>query len=616
MLAITGFNPSIAVPNTLITVTGAGFDPDRFNNTVRFNGTLASIFSATASALVTRVPNAGSGKIMVNNLASEAVSSADFFIPPFPHTAADLEVAARIAVDGAGRDVELSTADKIALLLFEVERGHGYGVAVSRVLLSGNELAVLRPNGTPLAGPAVVGLGGESLSIPPAAESGTYAVLIESNSANRSDMRLTVSSDITGMLTVDGPNFRLDTNRPGQNARLSFNGIVGQGYGLGISDALLSGSRVSVLQANGSVLVGPKTVGLAGTSLTIPPVAKTGVYTVLVEPVGTSGNGMTLTLSRDVTGTLADGGAPMSINITRPGQNARFTFSAQASTSFGYGLGITDVGSGARSITILGPGSAVLIDSDTVGLGGDGIVIPPLEIGGLHTVLIEPLNTDVGSLTLTVSRDIAAPLVVNGATYTLNLLRPGQNARLTFNGTANPNFGYGLGLTDITINGSRVSILKPNGDALVNAEFIAGSAAGITLDPLAASGTYTLFVQSSGTQTGSMKLTLSSDQLATLTVNGGPFNLNLSRAGQNARLSFAGMAGRSYSLRVNNSSDYSCDVTVLKPDNNVLVGPDFVGRLLARTIDIPALPSTGSYKVVVDPAQADTGSTSLTFTNP
>jgi len=83
---------------------------------------------------------------------------------------------------------------------------------------------------------------------------------------------------------------------------------------------------------------------------------------------------------------------------------------------------------------------------------------------------------------------------------------PGQNARVTFDGTAGR--AITLKLSNVTISTAYVSILKPEGTTLVSNQLV--STGGRTLTcTLPADGTYTIVIDPLGAATGGMTLTLS-----------------------------------------------------------------------------------------------------------
>jgi len=106
---ITGFTPSIGTPGTSVTINGTNFDTNIVNNNVKFNISNAPISTVSATSIVTAVPFGGaSGHLSVATPAGKAVSTGDFFIPPSPFTANDVEVAARMTY-GETRPITIGT---------------------------------------------------------------------------------------------------------------------------------------------------------------------------------------------------------------------------------------------------------------------------------------------------------------------------------------------------------------------------------------------------------------------------------------------------------------------------------------------------------------------------
>ncbi len=80
-LAVTAFTPDRGKAGDAITILGAGFLPGAAANTVTFNGTPATVSSATASAIVATVPvGATSGPVTVSNANGSAASAQAFTV--------------------------------------------------------------------------------------------------------------------------------------------------------------------------------------------------------------------------------------------------------------------------------------------------------------------------------------------------------------------------------------------------------------------------------------------------------------------------------------------------------------------------------------------------------
>lgn len=82
---ISSFTPQSGVEGTEVTISGSNFSTTTNNNTVKFNGTLATISSATSTELKVNVPaGATTGKITVEVGNKTATSSTDFTVTTTP----------------------------------------------------------------------------------------------------------------------------------------------------------------------------------------------------------------------------------------------------------------------------------------------------------------------------------------------------------------------------------------------------------------------------------------------------------------------------------------------------------------------------------------------------
>jgi hypothetical protein len=141
---------------------------------------------------------------------------------------------------------------------------------------------------------------------------------------------------------------------------------------------------------------------------------------------------------------------------------------------------------------------------------------------------------------------------------------------------------------------------------------------------LTTTDTYTLFVDPSGSGTGSVTLNLydvAADISGTLTVGGAAVGVTLSSPGQNAALTFSGTSGQQITVRVT-GSDFrtpantvsTVTVKLLKPDGTTLT--TFTSSGSTFNLSTQTLPSTGTYTVVIDPTLANAGSLNVNITNP
>lgn len=84
---ISSFTPSSGIVGTSVTISGTNFSSTLSSNTVKFNGTTASLSSGNTTQLIATVPSgASTGKITVTVGANTATSASDFTITTPPST--------------------------------------------------------------------------------------------------------------------------------------------------------------------------------------------------------------------------------------------------------------------------------------------------------------------------------------------------------------------------------------------------------------------------------------------------------------------------------------------------------------------------------------------------
>ena len=81
LVSLIDFNPAAGPPGTVVTILGSGFGSTPGENTVTFNGAVASISSASPTQLVATVPSgATTGSIEVTTPTGSAASGAPFTV--------------------------------------------------------------------------------------------------------------------------------------------------------------------------------------------------------------------------------------------------------------------------------------------------------------------------------------------------------------------------------------------------------------------------------------------------------------------------------------------------------------------------------------------------------
>jgi subtilisin family serine protease len=425
----------------------------------------------------------------------------------------------------------------------------------------------------------------------------------------------------------------------GENARLVFDGEAGQRVSLELSDVTIGTSgccstKVSILNPDGSTLVSPTYVGTSGGFLDAKTLPAAGRYTILVDPQGTGTGSFTATLfdvPPDATAAIEPGGPPVRATTTVPGQNARLSFDGAAGQHVSLKLTDVTIGSSCCSsakVSILKPDGSTLVAPAGFGLNGGFLDAKTLSADGSYTILLDPQSSAVGGATVTlydVPADATAPISAGGAPVTVAMTVPGQDASLFFDGVAGRRIS--LKLTNVTIgssccSSSKVSILKPDGTALVASTYFGTNGGYVDVKTLPASGTYEIVLDPQSNATGSATATLYDvppDATGSLAVNGPSLTVSLAVPGQNARLTFSGSAAQRVTLKltavtIGSSCCSSSQVSVLNPSGSTLLAPTFFGT--NGKITALQLPATGTYTVLLDPQSNATGNATVTITSP
>ena len=624
---ISSFTPTIGTSATSVSISGTNFETTAFSNNTRFNTTYAQVSSATSTSVSTAVPSGGaSGKISVSTPNGTAVSTDDFFIPPGSYTASDVAVTGRMS-GGDSKTVTLSTANKIGMTLFEGTAGQRAAVKITSSSITSTALKIFNPKGIEI-GTVTVGSTG-FLEATPLTITGTYTILTDPSSTYTGSITFTLylSTDVTNTISANGTGVSITTTTPGQNAQLSFSATANQRVYLKISSVSMSGGTnnwiIVTLKRLDGATVTSNVFDSSGGFFDSQTLTDEGTYLIDVDPTNASTGSATFTLynvSADITGSIATDGTSVTPTTTL-GQNAKYTFSGTASNRVFLKISSVSMSGGSpnwTTVAIKKPDGTTLI-STTVTTSGQ-IDTTTLPVTGTYTVLGDPLNTSAGSMTLQlydVPADVSGTITPGGSAVSVTTTTPGQNASYTWSGTANQRVSLNISSVSFTGNSwVTIYIKKPDGSSLTSTT-VDGSGGFIDTKTLPVNGTYTVFVDPVNFNTGSLTLTLydvPADASNSTTVNGSGVTVSTTVPGQNAEVTFSGTSSQQVTVRLTSNSMGMVTVKVLKPDGSQLtshVSSSTNFNLLQQT-----LPTTGTYKVVVDPSGMNTGSITVQVTNP
>jgi YD repeat-containing protein len=629
---ITGFTPTIGPAGTTVTISGTNFDV-LANDRVTFNSTIARapLASATPTQIMTTVPGrVGSGRLVVATPAGQAVSAADFFVPPPPYTPGDIAVAGRMAV-GDDRTITIPTANKIGLVVFD-------GVAGQRVSLGFTTpgpatVSLLNPDGATGASSS----NGDDIDTV-LGVTGTYTISLDPLGSNTGSFALTLTQPALGSLVIDGPPVAVNL-RSGQDGRLTFTGTAGQRVSLAASDIVglspdcttthANDVTLSILKPDGTVLA-TRGVGLCGEDLDVElPV--TGTYTVTLDVKLWRSGSLALTLSQPVTVGLSADGPTVPVTIRR-GQDARMIFegvvgqwiSVAVTDLVGLSTACNPANLNDVILTIFNPEGTVLATKGITACG-DSLDVQ-LTAAGQHAATIDVIYGRAGSLALTLSTAIGGVLTSADPPQSITLRR-GQDVRKTFEGTAGQWVslsvsdieGLSLDCTGFSINDVRLSVVTPGGSTLATQNL---TRCGGDLDvQLPVTGTYLVVVDGIYGRAGRLTLALSTAATGVLTAADPPTVLAL-RKGQDVRMTFTGTAGQWVDLAVSDIEGLSLDcsgfsvndvtLTIVRPDGGTLATQSMTK--CGGDIDVQ-LPATGTYTAIVDAAGGRAGTLTLTLSH-
>jgi len=429
-------------------------------------------------------------------------------------------------------------------------------------------------------------------SVPPGATTGTISVTTPSGSATSSTSFTVAASSaptisslsptigVSGTsVTITGTNFQPTTTRN----RVTFN--VGHAQVASATSTSI-GTSVSPTSTSGHITVAtPYGSAVSSADFFVPP----GTYTaadVLVTDRMTAGTPKSVTI-----GTANKIGLVLFDGVSGHKVSLKVSAGVVGSVSIydHHRQMIATTGSGASEAFI------------------DAITLP---VTASYMVLVDPSSTNTGTVTLTLYDvvDTTGTIAANATNVGVTTTTPGQNGRLTFSGTTNDR----ISLKVSTGPSGSVTILKPDGTALASTSINVALTSFIDTQTLAASGTYTVLVDYTGTQTGTVTLTMYSvpaDASATITAGGSSVTLGSTTPGQNGAATFSGTSGHRMCVWITGVSVASVTVSLKDPSGATLSSQ--LLTVLGGFIEPQTLSATGTHTIFVDPAGSNTGNVTL-----
>jgi len=236
---VTGLNPTSGVPGDSITVTGTQFMTVAAQDRVRFNGHEGQVVGAPIStSLTVKVPiGATSGRVTVSTPFGTGISPMNFITPPPgpPSLAlANIALGSPVRITPTGTStVTVTTAGNAGMFLFDGTAGGRISLRATTTFTTWPVLRIYAPDDTLIyATPNDGGSGTwtgwiDALTLP---QDGVYSVVVYPLTGSLTgSITCTVydASDVTVPILSDGSATHLTIANPGQNARFTFNAVLG-----------------------------------------------------------------------------------------------------------------------------------------------------------------------------------------------------------------------------------------------------------------------------------------------------------------------------------------------------------------------------------------------------
>ncbi len=530
-------------------------------------------------------------------------------------------VPARITAGGPAVTVRAAAPDENPQLGFNGSAGERVSLQIDAVTIGtsnccGAKVSIAAPDGSAVGSPIYVGTTGAFIDTRALTQTGGYTIFVDPQGSATGSATLTLYSvppDATAAILPGGPAVSVATTTPGQNATLTFDASAGDRISANVSPVCCN-AKVSIVAPDGSAVGSPTFLGTTGAFIDTRALPQSGRYAIVVDPSGPATGSATVTLYSvppDVTAAIMPGGPAVSVTTTTPGQNAALSFDANAGERVSVKVGPLCCNA---KLSIVAPDGSAVGPPMFMGPGGGFIDSRTLSQSGRHAIVIDPSGTATGGATVTVyavPADVTKAISPGGPSASVTTTTPGQNAKLTFSGTTGQRVSLNIG--PICCN-TYVSMLAPDGTMLGSSSYITTAGGFIEPRTLPQNGTYTIVLDHAAAALGTATVTVYDvppDLTATIVPGGQSTSVTTTAPGQNAKLSFSGVAGQRVSLKAGPAC-CGISVSIVAPDGSALGSSTSVvpGGLF---IDTQTLPQTGTYTVPMDVRAGATGSVTLTL---
>ncbi len=605
---IISLTPPSGEIGTSVTIAGSGFGATQSSSSVKFNGVPATPANWSANSISAPAPfgaTTGPVVVTVNGIASNETT--------FTVSAGAISGVISRSADGSAVNGATVEAMQSGVVKLSTTSGSGGAYTLAGLATGTYDVRTLAAGLLTATNPGVSVTTGSTTTLnvnlapmPPISyaydEGGRLTGVSDPNSDS-----VRYAYDATGNL------LSISRQSTSQVAILEFNpdqGVAGTAvtvYGTSFSQT----PNQNTVQFNG--VVGAVTSSTATKIVaTVPVGATTGPITV-TAPAGSATSAVPFVIPGEVTAEITPGGPPVTVVIPTAGQNARVRITG-ATPGQRVTVTMSGISIAQSDVSMLNPDGSTLVAPQLVTPQQLGFIdVQTLSASGQYAILVDPRSAYTGSMRLAVRpiADVTGTITTDGQPLVVNITDPGQNARLTFAGTAGHKMS--LRLDSISVSGSDITVLTPTGGTLTGP--LSCTLQDVFLIDglvLPESGAFTILMDPRSANTGRTRMRLNefADVTGPILAGGPPVDATISAPGQNMALTFSGISGQRMSLTGWASGEAPSSeayLKILSPDGSTLDSNRAVlnrcsyGNCYGFTFLEVTLPSNGQYMVLFHP---------------
>jgi len=632
---IASFTPTIANPGTSISVTGNQFVTSAGTTYAGVNDNLATVTPASNTQLSFSVGNqTGTGPVTVQTPYSEAQSSSSLIVLPASVPASSVGSTSALSTSTRAPQINIATG-KSAIATFSGPNGQWLSLQFSGLTTtptqdinvfvygpSGASLAYLRTTdgNAPNSGyidtaVGVINSGNLSVHIPVLPSLGTYTVVFQPASGGSAQFTASLESN-PAVLSTGTTN--IATQVAGQSKRVTYAGTYLQFFGVY--------STYSTTPTGGTVsqaAFGPDAEYLQDSLAVVPflnfwAMTESGIGNLIYSTDNTHTFSASLQLGTNPINSIAIDGSSVTEGATYPTEYDYLWFAGTAGQQISIALSNISLGgapNGAVGVDILPPTYMNLPLATTylsMPSGHYGVLTLSDTGNYLLRFFAQSGNPYTIALTATLSTIATGALSLNSA-FSVSLPRLGQMGQYTFTpaaaytfpNTSAPYTGFCLKNVSTSSGGNMtLTVIKPDGSALINGSGSTSTGMFLNLNSIPQSGTYKAQVETDGAETATAQLTLMSNPLSSVTVNGAGVSQATTCNGEWAYQTFYATAGQSMTLNLSNialtpSSGYVY-YNLYTPSGGYYTEGSLFAPSGQRVL--PAAPETGNYLILFSPS--------------